>query len=178
MRRELLLGCGSRREKILWAGPPEWEGLVTLDGNGDHKPDVIWDLERPEPLPFEAGTFDEVHAYEVLEHIGQQGDFLTFFRQFSDYWRILKPEGILFATVPSGALWTWGDPSHKRVINSGTLVFLSQLEYQKQIGKTPMSDFRFCYKADFDTIFSQEQQDSFWFGLKTVKPSRWKPANA
>src|SRR5207253_648488 len=102
------------------------------------------------PLPFENESFDEIHAYEVLEHLGGQGNWRFFFAEFTEYHRILAPHGSLYAAVPAwNSFWAWGDPSHKRIINEGTLSFLSQEEYAKQVGKTAMSDFRFCYRVDF-----------------------------
>jgi predicted SAM-dependent methyltransferase len=90
--RELLIGCGSRREKLIFfEGKKEWENVTTLDINQDHMPDIVWDLHNI-PLPFEENSFDEIHAYEVLEHTGKQGDYQFFFDQFSDFWRILKPK--------------------------------------------------------------------------------------
>lgn len=178
MSRVLLLGCGSTRDRrIEVAGRASFDGqeLVTLDYNDDHKPDVVWDLENKEPLPFEDDSFDEIHAYEVLEHIGQQGDWVTFFRQFSDYWRVLKPNGVFAASVPDWRTeWAWGDPSHRRVITNGTLVFLDQTEYQKQVGVTAMSDFRFCYKADFSRIPGSVGVHGFslYFALQAHKPAR------
>lgn len=172
---ELLLGCGSRKDKQLWAGDnKEWRDLTTLDYNADHHPDVVWDLRSPTPLPFDDNRFDEIHAYETIEHIGYQGDAITFFRQFADYWRILKPDGLFFGTCPNWrSMWAWGDPSHTRIITDGTLVFLSQAEYKKQIGTTPMSDFRNIYQADFDVFSAQYTDAQLIFCLKAVKPSRW-----
>jgi predicted SAM-dependent methyltransferase len=172
---ELLLGAGSRHVKAM-THPfhPEWEGKVTLDMEPRHKPDVLWDLRSPVPLPFADNLFDEVHAYEVLEHIGQQGDHETFFRQFADYWRVLKPNGYFFASVPGrNSPWLWGDPGHTRHICKETLVFLEQPQYE-QVGKTAMSDYRGIYKADFDVIDTKRDEDSFYFALKAVKPSRYK----
>lgn len=174
--RVLLLGAGSTRDRRVQVnGREDFSGqeLVTLDYNDDHKPDVVWDLEDKAPLPFEDNSFDEIHAYEVLEHIGQQGDWVAFFRQFSDYYRVLKPNGVLAASVPDWRNeWAWGDPSHRRIINNGTLVFLDQTEYQKQVGKTAMSDFRFCYKADYERVFTKVLGNSFYFGLRAHKPAR------
>jgi SAM-dependent methyltransferase len=122
------------------------------------------------PLPFKSGEIDEVHAYHVLEHLRQQGDYQGFFADFSEYHRILKPDGLFFGIVPSwNDPWAWGDPSHRRVITLGSLVFLSQAEYEKQVGYTAMSDFRFCYKADFETLWTQESQGETRFILKAVK---------
>lgn len=184
---ELLLGAGAKHDKrIHTRGTDQWEKLVTLDINTDHKPDFIFDLSliggRDESfspwysaykLPFEENSFDEIHAYEVLEHIGQQGDYKKFFAQFTEFHRILKPGGLFCATVPSyDNMWAWGDPSHTRIINEGTLVFLCQEEYKKQIGVTAMSDFRYIYKADFDIKWAKHQNGSFMFMLQAIKPSR------
>lgn len=150
-------------------GRQDWTELVTLDWNAEHKPDVVHDLERL-PYPFADDTFDEVHAYEVLEHLGQQGDFRAFFAQFTEFWRILKPGGRLAATCPSYlSMWAWGDPSHRRVLTSGSLVFLSQRQYREQVGKTAMSDFRFCYTADFEPELVRENDENLAFVLRAVK---------
>lgn len=173
MSKQLLIGCGSRREKLVaWPGSEAWTDLVTLDINERHRPDVVHDLERL-PLPFDSGAFDEVHAYEVLEHIGQQGDYLSFFALFSELWRILEPDGFVMATCPSASSrWAWGDPGHRRIISNESLVFLSQDQYSRQVGRTPMTDYRFCYRADFDTVHSRDDGATFSFALRAVKPSR------
>jgi SAM-dependent methyltransferase len=168
---ELLIGCGSRREKaIRGLGQDKgWTKLVTLDNNTAHNPDVLWDLNEW-PLPFSDNTFDEIHAYEVLEHLGEQGDYYGFFKEWFEYWRILKPGGLFHATVPSfGSPWAWGDPSHTRIITAGTLVFLSQAAYEAQVGKTAMSDFRDLWKGDFELVYSEDDGNTFAFVLMAVK---------
>lgn len=170
---ELLIGCGSTRDRRLAVnGRREWTKLVTLDSNPDHRPDVVFDLQS-NTWPFEENTFDEVHAYEVLEHLGRQGDAARFFQDFYQAWRILKPGGFLAATCPSyRSMWAWGDPSHTRVLTSGSLVFLDQDQYRIQVGKTAMSDFRWLWKADFRTVWLEEDEDKFCFVLQAVKPPR------
>ena len=175
--KELLIGAGARRDKRIKIGDKEgWSELLTLDQNKDHAPDVVHDLERF-PFPFCNNQFEEIHAYEVLEHTGAQGDYRFFFQQFSEFWRILKPDGFLCATVPLwSSKWAWGDPSHKRVITAGSLAFLNQNEYKRQIGSSTMSDFRDIYKADFDIAHLEERgEDTFVFVLKAIKPSRYEP---
>jgi len=169
---ELLLGCGSNRtKKLVYGGRAEWSALATLDFNADHKPDVVHDMANL-PLPFADDSFDEIHAYECLEHVGAQGDWRFFFAQWSDFWRLLKPDGLFFGTCPAASSpWAWGDPSHTRIIGPECLVFLSQPNYA-QVGITPMSDFRFVYRADFDLIHSQTAGHHFEFVLSAVKPSR------
>jgi predicted SAM-dependent methyltransferase len=128
---------------------------------------VLHDLEKL-PLPFEANSFDEIHAYEVCEHVtGQQGDEVAFFAFFTEMARILKPNGVFFATVPRGP-WVWADPSHKREITINTLTFLSQDAY-KQVGETCMSDYRNIYKADFDRVWATEIDAQTRFVLRVNK---------
>jgi len=170
---ELLIGAGSNHtKKIALPDKPNWEKLVTLDFNNDHKPDIVHDLEVL-PLPFEDDTFDEIHAYEVLEHTGKQGDWKFFFDQWSDFWRILKPNGFFCGTSPMmNSVWAWGDPGHTRIVSRESFVFLNQPQYVAQVGKTPMSDYRFCYKADFDPLHLETTGETFMFVLQAVKPSR------
>lgn len=172
MKKELLIGCGSARDKRLKCDDSNgWSNLTTLDYNSDHNPDVVWDLMHPYVLPEEwVNEFDEIHAYEVLEHLGQQGDYRLFFRQFSAFWRALKPNGHLLATVPSRhSIWAWGDPSHTRIIQPENLVFLSQKAYADQVGKTPMSDFRSIYKADFEVVYVHDDKETVVFVIKAIK---------
>lgn len=174
---ELLLGSGSSRDRrIAVNGQRGWSNLVTLDNNPDHKPDVVHDLNVL-PWPFEDDTFEEVHAYEVLEHLGTQGDWRAFFAHFGELYRIVKPGGFVAATCPSyRSIWAWGDPSHTRVITSGSLVFLDQEQYQIQVGHTAMSDFRFCWRGDFVAAWvdmkGEESGAGLSFVLQAVKPSR------
>ena len=100
MKKELLIGCGSARDKRMTIDDTKgFSNLTTLDYNADHNPDIVWDLNHPDFLPsIWENEFDEIHAYEVMEHVGQQGDYKTFFNQFSAIHRVLKPAGVFFAT--------------------------------------------------------------------------------
>lgn len=170
--RGLLLGCGNSRDKQI-SFPEigsEWGELTTLDIDEACKPDVVWDLNTL-PLPFDDNTFDEIHAYEVLEHVGRQGDWRFFFAQFADFWRVLKPGGHFVASCPRfDSVWAWGDPGHTRVLTQQTLAFLSQSEYAAQMGKTHMTDYRSVYSADFQTMVVAEKDAASWcFVLKALK---------
>ena len=170
-KKELLIGCGSNHTKRLTVdGTQEFSNLTTLDYNKDHKPDIVWDLMNPEILPIDwENEFDEIHAYEVLEHLGQQGDYKLFFRQFSAFWRVLKPGGHLCVTCPSRhSVWALGDPSHSRILQKEMLIFLDQDSYQA-VGQTSISDFRSIYKAHFKPIHVNEDEDKFHFILKAIK---------
>lgn len=184
--RELLIGCGHTRDKRVFipGREYEWKNLTTLDIDPACEPDIVFDLSTLDndiiPSPPNADTpgsylgpnvFDEIHAYEVLEHCGSQGDYKLFFEQFKEFWRVLKPNGYFCATVPDyRSLWAWGDPSHTRIINAGTLVFLSKKQYEKQVGKTAMSDFRSLMgNMNFDIVQAQTIGETFRFVLRAIK---------
>lgn len=170
--REILIGCGNSRRKKLANGPLEWSELTTIDHDPNCGADVLHNLDvTPWPLPDSA--FDEAHAYQVLEHLGHQGDVASFFATFGEIWRVLKPGGLLFATTPSHkSVWAWGDPSHRRIINTGTIQFLSQFEYARQVGHTSMSDFRHIWHGDFEIEHAEDDGDDCTFVLQAMKPAR------
>ena len=173
--KELLIGAGVNHQKrFMTDAGDQWQNVTKLDIVDHPGIDVIWDLERL-GYPFDDNTFDEIHAYEVLEHTGQQGDYKFFFKQFSEFWRILKPDGIICATVPAfNSIWAWADPGHTRVINEGSLVFLSQGAYKDQVGKTRMSDYRSFYRADFRTEYQAYESESFVFCIRAIKEEQTK----
>lgn len=189
--QNLLIGCGHARDKRLepalfapdrnavemaseWRKPRVWQGeLTTLDYESPCRPDIVWNLNAV-PWPINANTYDEVHAYEVLEHLGSLGDYRAFFETFCEIWRVLKPGGYLCATVPSRkSMWMLGDPGHTRVIPPCALVFLDQQHYAEQMGVTAMSDYRAVYNADFKVVWSHDNDETHQFVLRAVKPSRW-----
>lgn len=187
---ELLLGCGHNRQKMmaLPGEPLAWRDLITLDNNPYCEPDIYCDLDmtfwRPNAVTdkgvkpivhpmggFIQNFFDEVHAYEVLEHLGMQGDVASFFATFRNIHSILKPGGHLFATVPSRySPWLWGDPSHRRVIYQESLNFLSQkIIKENRVAHTSMSDFSELWDRDFDIVASTDNHTTHAFCLRAIK---------
>lgn len=167
---ELLVGCGNARKKAVSFDriDKEFSNLTTLDIDPSTKADVVWDLNVL-PLPFADNSFDEIHAYEVLEHCGRQGDWKFFLDQFGEFWRILKPGGYFIATCPMwDSPWAWGDPGHTRVITKNSLIFLNREEYQ-QIGDTAMTDYRPWLTCDFETIAVDEAEHRMAFVLRARK---------
>jgi len=166
------MGAGNSRVRKISTGPTDFSDgeLVTLDIDDACGADYIWDLNI-RPLPFADDTFDEIHAYEVLEHIGVQGDWRTFFKEWQEYWRLLKPGGLFVGTVPSyKSMWALGDPGHTRVLPHGLFVFLDQREYEKQIGKTAMTDYRSVFPApySFEAEFVQYDDNNMFFVLRKI----------
>lgn len=172
---ELLLGCGHQRKKVLIPPnrPEDWTELVTLDANPDCRPDIIANLDTwLEPWPIPTSAFDEIHAYEVLEHLGRQGDAEAFFFHFGEIWRALRPDGYLCASVPSRfGPWLWGDPGHRRVILPESLAFLDRKTYE-QVGRTTLSDYRSMWVGDFQIIHTRDDRVTHSFILQAVKPIR------
>ncbi len=182
-RVELLLGCGNRRDKEMYTrGREQWEGLVTADIDRECGADIVVDLDRdrwdvwtehtPRADAFSDNWADEVHAYHLLEHLGEQGDLPSFFGTFGEVWRILKPGGYLFAEVPAlSSPWLWGDPGHRRVITRESLVFLDRGAYE-QVGRTRMADYRGLWRGDLRQVDEAYLGDNYRFVLEAVKPAR------
>ena len=168
---ELLIGCGNRREKEInfKEVPDDWVELITLDEDINCKPDVVHDLESL-PLPFDDNMFDEIHAYDVLEHTGQQGDWRFFFGQFYEFWRILKPGGYFCGKVPAwDSIWAWGDPGHKRVISEANLAYLDRSQYELQVGINAMTDYRGIWAGDFEPIDYKYDGETMGFVIRARK---------
>ena len=171
---ELLLGCGAARDKrIRWDKvPTDWQNVTTHDIDPDSGADTVHDLDVL-PYPWADNSFDEIHAYEVLEHTGSQGDAKFFFAQFAELYRMLKPGGYLACTVPAwDSQVAWCMPDHKRVIAEGSIAILdhryyadlgkpsgiAKADYRKQLGTT-----------NFQTIAHKIEGDNFGFVLKAMK---------
>jgi SAM-dependent methyltransferase len=168
----LILGSGSSSHYIqnLYPDSP----ITTIDINPstmtmNTKLHITHDLNYGIPLP--DNSFDLVIAHHILEHLGSQGDYRSFFSIFSEIWSVLRPDGILDAIVPSQkSIWAWGDPGHTRIISRASLIFLSQSQYT-QIGRTAMTDYRSTYSADFAILdkYCIDDGESFSFKLKAIK---------
>lgn len=168
--RVISLGCGHR--KALDMGPtnrPAEYEHITLDIDRSVDPTVVHSLDIV-PYPFRDNSADEIHAYDVIEHCGRQGDWMYFFTQFEEIWRILKPGAYFFASVPSmDSPWLWGDPGHRRAVHPYQLSFLDRSFYA-QCGQTKCTDYRPFYRGDLALVDSADDGDSFRFVLQARKP--------
>lgn len=170
MRRELLIGCGHNKAKQFGIiGREEWAHVTTLDMNPAVEPDLVWNLDDL-PLPFHDNTFDEIHAYEVLEHCGRQGDWRAFFALFDELHRILKPGGHIIASTPAwDGPWAWGDPGHTRIIDWQQLTFLDRSRYEADVGNTPMTDYRPYFRSDYEVVAYQRIENIVRWVLEARK---------
>jgi hypothetical protein len=122
---ELLISWEDKDEKLIYF--PEiqraWDEKIFWGIFGSSEIQHSLELFQ---YPFQDEAFDEIHIYGALEKCGKQGDWEFFFRQFGEFWRIMKPGAFL---VGSSAQWdgelAWGDPANTRVITPTTLGLLS-----------------------------------------------------
>ena len=155
MMKSLLLGCGnSRVKKVHLPGSPNWAGeLVAIDMNPNCGADIVADLSvRPLVLPFPDDTFDEVGAFDFLEHVGRQGDWKGYFEEFTEYWRVMKPGGLFYILVPIGSDYH-ADPGHTRFFSTNWFWFLDQSWYADCLAKgLQVTDYRWFYKVNFKVL--------------------------
>lgn len=175
-KRVLLLGSGTSHDKrVVFDRSPEKDfsecDLVTCDIDPDltPAPSVVHNLDVM-PYPWGDNEFDEIHAYEVLEHCGTQGDGKFFFDQFAEFYRILKPGGFMMISVP---MWddqvAWGVPDHKRVLPECIFGFLS-VDYYKNVGRPGYADYRKQLgTTNFEAIGKDEKGATLYVVLRAVK---------
>ena len=141
----------------------EWTGeLTTIDINPECGADIIWDLSEIHihQLPFENETFDEIGAYDCLEHWGCQGDWEFWFTEMSEYWRILKMGGIMSIIVPTNQA-ALSDPGHCRFFHPNYFGFLNREFYaENEAKKTSFTDYRWFWKRNFKIIFMEDTGES------------------
>ncbi|HEV8396897.1 MAG TPA: methyltransferase domain-containing protein [Vicinamibacterales bacterium] len=69
------------------------QGAVNLDISPDVGADVVHDLNRL-PWPFQDGRFEQIYAYDVLEHVNDVP------RVLEEIHRVSRPGATLHVTVP------------------------------------------------------------------------------
>jgi len=129
--------------------------LTTIDMDPGSSPDILMDLDvitRGEKLPFPDESFDEIHAYNFLEHIGRQGDWRGLFIEFGEYHRLLKDGGEMYILVPLHED-SIADPGHTRFFHQNYFGFLNQ-GYNKD-STNGGTDYSWFWKKNFDIHFMQ-----------------------
>lgn len=180
----LLLGCGNSHDKRMqfedegfrgspWAKFEDYSNLTLSDVDPEicEKYDATYADLDTFPYPWEDESFDEIHAYEVLEHTGSLGDGDFFFAQFNEFWRMLRPGGYMMISVP---MWdaevAWAAPDHKRVLPPGMFGYLTE-EYYDNIGKPGYGDYR-SYLQDryWVTLGKHETEEQLHVVLRKPSP--------
>ncbi len=129
MKKILNVGCGKTRL-------PHSIGLdfVQLTGFTD----VVHDLNRF-PYPFKASSFDEVHAYHLLEHLDRP------LAVIEELHRLVKPGGTLHIRTPHfSSKSAFTDPTHIRPFAIGSFDYFD-----------PDSYYHFYTKAALRAIHKQ-----------------------
>lgn len=160
MKRVLLLGCGTSRERKLRLSPNDAKDfsdcdLVTVDMDPNCNPTYVRDLPK---LPAEIrsiATFDEIHAYDSLEHWGVQGDWKGWIDEMGRYHDILKVGGRFFSITPMGED-RFADPGHTRFISTNWFNILCNDYYDERAAQGQHGgDYRWYWKKNFKRIGMQ-----------------------
>ncbi|MFA5173389.1 MAG: methyltransferase domain-containing protein [Candidatus Paceibacterota bacterium] len=121
-------------EKIILefgGGNSKKAGRINLDILNLPETDIVFNLENG--LPFlPDNSIDEIHATSSLEHIANF-NFLM-----EEIYRVLKPNGILFAFVPHFSNpYFYSDPTHQRFFGLYTFSYFSKshFPYRRKVPK-------------------------------------------
>lgn len=182
----LHVGCG--RKRYDWPELSAYVGLngsqaanVThLDADARLEPDLVCTLGAGK-IPMPTDSADIVIAWHVLEHVGRQGESREWFFAFEELYRVLKPNGLLYAECPyAGSAWEWADPTHTRSMNEYALTYFNQDNYRipgSMISPYRIAcDLRFVGMAGMERGWAQirDLQDpkvsSLRFAMRAHKP--------
>lgn len=158
----LLLGCGNCKIRKLIPNGKDMNfkdsEVTRIDIDPDCNPDILMSLDGlgkrsflfKKRLPFPDNYFDEIAAYDSLEHFGKQGDWKGFFLEFGEYHRVLKKGGEFCCLVPINED-AYADPGHVRFFGSNHFGFLNQEFYKVNLENgTSITDYRHFWKKNFD----------------------------
>lgn len=139
--KHLDLGCGGRPRN-----PYGYSDLCGIDiyQHPNLSPSVEFKLANLaiHAIPFADTYFDAVSAFDVIEHIprvltgGVNGTRFPFVELMNEIWRVLKPNGLLYALTPAyPRLDAFKDPTHVNIITEGTHeYFCGDMCYAKPYG--------------------------------------------
>jgi len=91
---------------------------IAIDKCPDADCDIVRDFAK-RGIPFSDDLFDDVLAYDVLEHIESYDDLIFL---VNEVWRVLRSGGIFHVTVPN-YLCGFDHPTHHRVFSSGAFYY-------------------------------------------------------
>ncbi|MEN6537630.1 MAG: methyltransferase domain-containing protein [Bryobacteraceae bacterium] len=100
--RILDVGCGVNK----------YAGAIGVDRNPRSRADVLCDLDHV-PYPFAGGSFDQIRAIHVVEHVSDV------IRMMEEFHRLVRPGGrILIVTPHYTDFSSFCDPTHRWHLNS------------------------------------------------------------
>lgn len=108
---------GARAVRILdvGCGIKKYAGAIGIDFNPDSAADALVQLDSF-PYPFRAGSFGEVRAIHVIEHVADV------IRTMEEFHRLLEPQGRVFIATPHYTDFSsFCDPTHRWHLNSYSL---------------------------------------------------------
>jgi SAM-dependent methyltransferase len=105
-------GAGRLTILDVGCGINKFPGAIGIDRNPASRADVLCDLNRF-PYPFRDGSFDEIRAVHVIEHVA---DVVTAVEEFH---RLARPSGRIFIVTPHYTDFSsFCDPTHRWHLNS------------------------------------------------------------
>lgn len=110
MARTLDVGCGINK----------YPGSIGIDVNPRTKADVVCNLDHF-PYPFRDGTFTEIRAIHVIEHVADV------IKMLEEFYRLLEPGGkVVIATPHYTDFSSFCDPTHRWHLNSYSLRYFGE----------------------------------------------------
>lgn len=87
-----------------------------------------------EKIPYEDNYFDSVSAYDFLEHVprllasnNEAQVRFPFIELMNEIWRVLKPNGVLYASTPAYPCQeAFVDPTHVNIITENTHIYFTE----------------------------------------------------
>jgi SAM-dependent methyltransferase len=108
-KHALNLGCGRRKR----------DDCINVDSIAELNPDVVWNLDQ-RPYPFPRGSFDQIWAYDVIEHLERVDGFLE------EAHDLLSPGGVIEITTPHfSSPNSFRDPTHRHHLSYFSLDYFT-----------------------------------------------------
>ena len=142
------------------AGYKRFPGFINIDADKNCKPDILLNIDDANLiLPFDDNSIDEIKAYHVLEHIGD-----NYIKLLQELYRVLIPGGIIDIQVPHyGHECYQNDVTHKRPITvEGFRLFSKKFNTLEIERGGASSTLGIMYDVDYELISYNYIYDSFY----------------
>lgn len=142
----------------LGCGPNKKEGFVGVDQFAFPNVDHVVQIAK-EPLPFEDGSVEEVHASHFVEHLtAAERCYLM-----NDLFRVMKPGAKMQMIVPHwGSNRAYGDPTHQwPPIGEMWFYYLKREWRMSQAPHTDKSNWPEGYDCDFEATWGYTMHPAF-----------------